>query len=162
MCKILEKTFYSYDQKMGLTQDEIIKISKYSKQIAEEFQREDEKKYAEIRLQELQSQIFAAKNSHDGLFWAREMARELINMFVPKDGYRISGDTNHEYRFEGLTKESILKRLKKAKEWSRENADDKQELEAQFDQILKVLVENNFIQYNCYSTVCHYVYRGKK
>ena len=147
---------------MGLTQDEILKISKYSKQIAEQFQREDEKKYAEKRLEELKSQIYFANSSNDGLYCARDMARELINMFVPKDGYRICGDSNHEHRFEGLTRESILKRLKKDKKWSRENADDQQELEAQFDQILKVLVENKFIQYNCYSTVCHFVYSGKK
>ena len=30
------------------------------------------------------------------------------------------------------------------------------------DDILQVLVENGILQYNCYSTVCHYLYLGKK
>ena len=67
---------------MGLTQDEILKISEYSKLIAEQIQREDEKKYAEMRLKELESQIYTAINSRDGIYIARNMAKEIINMFV--------------------------------------------------------------------------------
>ena len=36
------------------------------------------------------------------------------------------------------------------------------ERNGQVDDILDVLVEHGFIKYVCYSTVCHYVYVGKK
>ena len=140
---------------MGLTQDEILKISEYSKLIAEQIQREDEKKYAEMRLKELESQIYTAINSRDGIYIARNMAKEIINMFVSSKNRRIYGYTDLE---KNSTREHIWKRIRE--KWSDRNADVQLEIEAQFDQILKVLVENNIIQYNCYSTVCHY--RGKK
>ena len=140
---------------MGLTQDEILKISEYSKLIAEQIQREDEKKYAEMRLKELESQIYTAINSRDGIYIARYMAKKIINMFVSSKNRRICGYTDLE---KNSTREYIWKRIRE--KWSDRNADVQLEIEAQFDQILKVLVENNIIQYNCYSTVCHY--RGKK
>ena len=149
---------------MGLTQEEIHKISKYSKLLTEEIQREDEKKYAEIRLRELESQIRNEDTSLDVLWTARRMTRDIISLFTNRHKELVSSNwlpspndhDYHEYRYRGLTRETIFKRItEKHSSWSKEE-------EAQFDQILRVLVENNFIQYNCYSTVCHYKYRVKK
>ena len=144
------------DKKMSLTQDEINKVSKYSKLIIEQIQRKKEKKYAEIRLKELESEIKNESNARDCPWTAKDMTKDIIHLFVK------------EYRYQALTRETIFKRIKEddrsSHRWLKENGGFmfEFELEAQFDQILRVLVENDFIQYNCYSTVCHYKYRVKK
>ena len=71
-----------------------------------------------------------------------------------------------------MTRETVVKNLKRDTNWQGwegyacgikcENGEIQSRLETMFDDILRVLTENNYIQYNCFSTVCHYVYRGKK
>ena len=129
---------------------------------------QEEKKEAENRLEELKNKV-TNQLGPDRLeseldYYVKAMPEQIIRIFL-------------DNKLEPMTRETVFKNLKNDTSsfpcnwqgWHRyfgdyqsENGKMQYRLETVFDDILRVLVENNYIQYNCYSTVCHYIYRGKK
>ena len=121
---------------------------------------QEEKKKAEQRLKELENKLKISANYESQLnYYAKEMPKQIMRIFVGNE-------------LKPMTRETVLKNLKRATNWNGwqgyvcgykcEDRSIQSQLETIFDDTLRVLVANNYIQYNCYSTVCHYVYRDKK
>ena len=86
----------------------------------------------------------------------------------------INDPYNSKYLTHRMTRETVLGRVMCG--WSdcllsvnsevnsekAQNDETLRQLEAHFDDIMRVLVENNFIQYDCCSTVGYYFYSGDK
>ena len=138
---------------MSLTSENILKS-------ADVILGQEEKKEAEKRLKELENKLrYPDRLESESNYYAKELPKEIMKIFVKN-------------KLNPMTRETIVKNLKRDTDWQGwkgyacgikcENGEIQSRLETMFDDILRVLVDNNYIQYNCYSTVCHYVYRGKK
>ena len=109
--------------------------------------------------QEKRRPLLSANYESDLKYSAKEMPKNIMQIFVNN-------------KLEPMTRETIFQNLKRTTQWRLvqghavgfkwEDRNIQSQLETMFDETLRVLTENNYIQYNCYSTVCHYVYRGKK
>ena len=110
------------------------------------------------KLKELENKLTPARYESELNYYAKEMPKEIMKIFV----------TN---KLKPMTREAVLKNLKRASNWNAwqgyvcgykcEDRKIQSQLETMFDDTLRVLAENNYIQFNCYSTVCHYEYRVK-
>ena len=96
--------------------------------------------------------------------------------WYPEDR-RYEVDFKDDYKVPGIPRETILERYNcpgkdsydkvvGLKPWNsgyREvTVDIKRQMENQFDQILRILVDNNIIKCVCCSTICYYMYCDKK
>ena len=150
---------------MSLTSENILKS-------ADVILGKEEKKEAEKSLKELEEKLKYPPRSLESErnFYAPRMSEKIMQIFLQK-------------KLEPMTRETIFENLKRDTDWhawhgyvhgsdghrlsfcysySYKNDEILSRLRIMCDDILRVLVENNYIQYNCYSTVCHYIYRGKK
>ena len=132
---------------------------------------EEEKKEAEKKLKELEDKLkypdrYGPEHLESVLnYYAQEMPKHIMKIFLKN-------------KLEPMTRETIFKKLKEKtasyhydweeiwqgyyRGYQHKNDEIPYRLRTIFDDILRCLVENNYVQYYCYSTVCHYVYRGKK
>ena len=130
----------------------------------------EEKKEAENSLKELEKQMKCPPQSIESElnFYGPSMSEKIMEIFL-------------QNKLEPMTRETVFENLKRDTDWHAwdgyvygvdghgsghsymyKDGEIQSRLETMFDDILRCLVENNYIQYNCYSTVCHYIYRGKK